>query len=138
MSVRINLSLENKLFDLISKQADSNKVSINTEIISILEKIFYEQPFDYSSALNAIINEIPLVIKQGEEFLLNKLPCFLEVSTGTLDTSTHNYIPSIYRARLGADFKNAVKKGLVPNVTIAINADGSEKVFKKTLIYKYN
>ena len=137
MSVRINLSLEDDLFALILKQAECKKVSPNTEIISILEKIFYNKPFDYSSALNKMIEEIPLSFNPGKEFLLNELPCFQDVSMGKFNSFSHKYIPSTHRARLGSDFKMAVQKKLVPDVSIAKNLDGSEKVINKTMRYKY-
>jgi hypothetical protein len=137
MSTRINLSLPENLFDKIQLQADGNKVSVNTEIISILETVFYDEPVDYGALLQSIIDDIPTAIATGNEFALNKLPCFSKISTGSLDSS-HVYIPSISRARLGTEFKNAVNKGLVPGVSIAKNIDGTDKVINKTLIYKYD
>lgn len=137
MVSRVNLSLDDKLFKRISEQAAAKTVSPNNEIISILENIFFEEPFDFSLALNTLINETQTSLKDGEEFLLNRLPSFNDICTGKINDKTYNYVPLTLRARLGLDFQRAVKKGLVPNVMRAKDSNDDDKVIRRTAIYKY-
>lgn len=135
--VRVNLSLDVKLFEKISEQAKAHNVSANAEIISILENIFNENPFNLSFALTNLIDEAQTTFSNGEEFLLNQLHSFQAIDTGKISDTTYRYVPKIQRARLGTAFKIAVANGTVPNVTRAKDDNGEDKAIRRTAIYKF-
>ena len=54
--MRINLNVDETLFDLIKADADKKNVSINMYVIGLLEKLYRQQPFNYES-INPTVNQ---------------------------------------------------------------------------------
>ena len=70
--MRINLNVDETLFDLIKADADKKNVSINMYVIGLLEKLYRQQPFNYEDALNKLIEDA-LSVPSGKPFLLSEL-----------------------------------------------------------------
>ena len=50
MAQRINLSIDDDLFNSLQKDATANGCTVNVYLITILEKLYKQNPFDYQSA----------------------------------------------------------------------------------------
>ena len=68
---RINLSIDEELFDLLKADAEKHNCTVNVYLVTILEKMYKQNPFDYQSALKILEDEAK---KQSEEFTLSDLP----------------------------------------------------------------
>lgn len=107
---RINLSIDDDLFNLLQEVADKRNCTVNVHIISILEGLYKQNPFDYQAALNKLIEEtkeIPI----GEEFTLVQLPSFANICVAKAEDAKVK--PSIVRARLGKMFNAAVSSNKI-------------------------
>lgn len=132
---RINLSIDQELFDLLQEAADEQNCTVNVHIISVLEGLYKQNPFDYQAALNKLINETTFK-SNGEEFTLVGLPSFSEISTAKAEDAKIK--PSIVRARLGKLFNAAVNNEKVPFVKRAKNQNGELKFLNRAAVYIKN
>ena len=55
---RINLSLDNNLFKLLEKDSSSKNITVNVMIVSYLEELYKQNPFDYAEALGMLKKDI--------------------------------------------------------------------------------
>lgn len=111
---RINLSLDDDLFNSLQMDAKQHNCTVNVYLITMLEKLYKQTPFDYQAALTTLEEEA----KQqpvGVDFALIDLPSFSEISVARAEKA--NLQPSIVRARLGKMFNSRVHSGLVGDVT---------------------
>ena len=79
MAQRINLSIDDDLFNSLQKDATANGCTVNVYLITILEKLYKQNPFDYQSALSTLEMEAknqPI----GVDFTLVDLPSFQDIS----------------------------------------------------------
>ena len=115
---RINLSIDDDLFELLQEDADKHNCTVNVYLITILEKLYKQSPFDYQQALITLETEAK---KQpmGVDFTLVDLPSFTEISVVKAEDS--NLKPSIVRARLGKMFNSRVREGKVGDVTRSLD-----------------
>ena len=127
--MRINLNVDEMLFDLIKADADKKNVSINMYVIGLLEKLYRQQPFNYEDALNKLIEDA-LSVPSGKPFLLSELESFSEVCVAKAEKS--NIQPSIVRARLGKNFNKMVQEEKIYKV----NADGKKEIIVRHLNQK--
>lgn len=142
---RVNLSIEDELFQRIEKDATEHNCTVNVHIISILEGLYkqypfnsqslglinqlYEQnPFNYQDALQELINDIEM-LKDGTEFTLVDLPSFSKICMAKAKDA--NIKPAIVRARLGKMFNSAVAKaGRTDDKNVIIKGVKRQKVVK--------
>jgi hypothetical protein len=129
---RINLSIDQELFDLLKDAADEQNCTVNVHIISILERLYKQNPFDYQAALSNLIEETKFK-SNGEEFTLVDLPSFSEISTAKAEDAKIK--PSIVRARLGKLFNAAVSNGNVPFIKRAKKENGELKFSSRAAVY---
>lgn len=132
---RINLSVDQELFDLLQEAADEQNCTVNVHIISILEGLYKQNPFDYQAALNKLIDETSLK-SHGEEFILADLHSFAEISTAKAEDTKIK--PSIVRARLGKLFNAAVQNNKVPFIERAKKEDDELKFLNRAAVYIKN
>lgn len=129
---RVNLSIDDDLYDLLKKAADIENCTINVHIISVLEKLYKENPFDYKSALQILIEEAKSK-RIGEEFTLFELPSFSEISVVKAEKA--NIKSSMVRARLGKLFNAAVVKRSIPFIERAKKENGELKFYSRAAVY---
>lgn len=129
---RINLSIDDELFGLLQEDADKNNCTVNVYLITILEKLYKQSPFDYQEALITLETEA----KQqpvGIDFTLVDLPSFTEISVVKAEDA--NLKPSIVRARLGKMFNSRVRDGKVGAVKRSKDEKGNLKFISRTAMY---
>ncbi len=129
---RINLSIDSELFSSLEKDAAKHNCTVNVYLITILEKMYKQHPFDYQAALETLEEEAknqPL----NRDFTLVDLPSFSEISVVRAEDA--NLKPSIVRARLGKMFNARVKEGKVENVQRSVYANGELKFISRAAVY---
>ncbi|WP_248621326.1 hypothetical protein [Enterococcus cecorum] len=132
MAQRINLSIDDDLFNSLQKDAISNGCTVNVYLITILEKLYKQNPFDYQAALKKLEMEAknqPI----GVDFTLSDLPSFQDISV--VQAEKANLKPSIIRARLGKMFNLSVKSGRVDDIVRSKNNNGDLKFFSRSAVY---
>lgn len=132
MANRINLSVEDDLFKLLKEDADKHNCPINVYLISMLEQIYLQNPFDYPAALEVIEKEAkeqPV----GKDFTLVELPSFSEICIVRAENAQLK--PSVVRARLGKMFNSRVREGAVGDVSRSMEANGSLKFISRAAVY---
>lgn len=132
---RVNLSIDEDLFKCLEKDATAHNSTVNVHIISILEGLYKQNPFDYQAALNKLIDETQLK-SNGEEFTLVELPSFSEICVAKAEEA--NVKPSIVRARLGKMFNSGVRKGNIKGVkrqTVVKNNKEELKFSSRAAVY---
>ena len=130
--VRINLSIDDDLFTMLSQDATRNNCTVNVYLISLLEKVYKQNPFDYAAAL-ATLEKEAMAQPVGQEFTLVNLPSFGKISV--TEAKNANLRPSVVRARLGKMFNFRVKTGMVGTVARAINSKGKLKFQSRAAVY---
>lgn len=130
---RINLSIDDDLFDLLKEDADIHNCTVNVYLVTILEKMYKQSPFDYQTALETLEREAKSQSK-GVDFTLVDLPSFSEISVVKAENA--NLKPSIVRARLGKMFNTRVREGKVGNVIRSKDEKGKMKFISRTAVYK--
>ena len=107
---RINLSINEDLYNQIQKAADKQKVTVNSLILEALEEKYSTKVrYDYTTALKLMISE----------FTLSDLPTFKDVDQVLIENHI-NESPASVRARLGKMYNEAVKKGVVKGIERAV------------------
>ena len=135
---RINLSIDSDLFELLNDDAKRHNCTVNVHIISLLEKIYKQNPFDYETALSKLCKEA-LSKPIGEEFVLFDLPSFSEICVAKAENA--NLKPSIARARLGKMISSLVREGKLSNdvdgyrVIRKYEEDGTPKFISRAAVY---
>ncbi len=129
---RINLSIDDELFNLLQEDADKHNCTVNVYLITILEKVYKQSPFDYQAALITLETEAK---KQpiGVDFTLVDLPSFTEISVVKAEDA--NLKPSIVRARLGKMFNSRVRDGKVGDVKRSYDDKGNLKFISRAAVY---
>lgn len=133
MAKRVNLSIEDDLFALIENDANGRNCTVNVHIITLLEKLYKPNPFDYVSALNTLETEA----KQrpiNQEFTLVDLPSFTQISVAKAQNA--DLKPSVVRARLGKMFNSRVSEGKVGTVVRSKDSKGNLKFVSRTAVYE--
>jgi predicted DNA-binding ribbon-helix-helix protein len=102
--MRIYISLDDKLADIVKKDADAKGITVNDLIFNLVEDLYRSEPFNYDEALRQLVIEAKKC--EEKEFTLSKLPSFSKISTAKADQSKIK--PSIVRAKLGKMFNRAV------------------------------
>lgn len=129
---RINLTIDDDLFVSLQEDASKHNCTVNVYIISILEKLYKQNPFDYQAALTVLEQEAksqPL----NKDFTLVNLPSFTEISVTKAENA--NLKPSIVRARLGKMFNSRVSEGKVGGVRRSRYASGKLKFVSRAAVY---
>ncbi len=129
---RITLSLDDELFLSLEKDAIKNNCTPNVQIVSILEKLYRQTPFDYGAALNRLVNDVKNV-PVNQEFALNALPSFKDISVAEARNSKIR--PSAVRARLGRMFNEMARKGMINGVE-ACPVKKNSKSTSKAAVYR--
>lgn len=129
---RINLSINDDVFELLSNDAEQHNCTVNVYLISLIEGLYLQNPFDYEAALSKLIEEAK-VRPLGEEFILFDLPSFSEICIAKAENA--NLKPSIVRARLGKMFNSLVRNKNVGNVRRMHKEDGSLKFISRAAVY---
>ena len=129
---RINLSIDDNLFELLQEDADKHNCTVNVYLITILEKLYKQSPFDYQQALITLETEAKQQ-PMGVDFTLVDLPSFTEISVVKAEDS--NLKPSIVRARLGKMFNSRVREGKVGDVTRSHDNKGNLKFISRAAVY---
>ena len=133
MAVRINLSVDEVLFKPLKEDADQHNCPVNVHVISILEKIYMQNPFDYETALKVLEKEAkekPV----GEEFILADLPSFSEICIARADDAKLK--PSEVRARLGKMFNARVREKKVGDVERSRDDNGELVFISRAAVYR--
>ena len=107
---RVNLSINQNIYDKIKHQADIQGISVNNMIFSYLQKEYGEDEFDYIVALDCLQQE---AMEKDGYFSLWELPTFKDIDQAKTSES-----PEQIRARLGKMFHDSVQNGQVFNVQI--------------------
>lgn len=129
---RINLSIDDDLFDLLKDDADKHNCTVNVYLVTLLEKMYKQCPFDYQTALETLEREAESQPKD-KPFMLVDLPSFSEISIVKAENS--NLKPSIVRARLGKMFNCRVRDGKVKNVIRSRDKNGKLEFICRTAVY---
>lgn len=129
---RINLSIDNDLFEKLACDAESHNCTVNVFLITILEKLYKQEPFDYQTAL-AILEKEAQTKPLNIEFVLSELPSFQEICVSKAERA--HLQPSVVRTRLGKMFNRRVYAGLVGDVERAYNEKGALKFIAKAAVY---
>lgn len=133
MAQRINLSIDDDLFNSLQKDANANCCTVNVYLITILEKLYKQNPFDYQSALSTLEMEAknqPI----GVDFTLSDLRSFQDISVAQAEKS--NLKPSIIRARLGKMFNVRVREGNVGDIIRCKDSKGNLKFLSRSAVYR--
>lgn len=133
MAQRINLSIDDDLFNSLQKDATVNGCTVNVYLITILEKLYKQNPFDYQSALSTLEMEAknqPI----GVDFTLVDLPSFQDISVAQAENA--NLKPSIVRARLGKMFNVRAKEGNIGDVIRSTDSKGNLKFSSRSAVYR--
>lgn len=154
---RVYLTLEQKLFDCIEKDASKNNITMNLLMQNIFERIYmggfnYNDivkeigldtvGFDYTAALKELIKETNE--RDDGEFTLVMLESFSKLCISTVEKG---YLqPSTLRARLGKlynsavrnDMNKAYKDRVLPGVERARYDNGDLKFISRTAVYVKN
>ena len=124
---RINLSVSQELYDRLKQEADSRYLSVNSLVVSELEKTFMtEHSFDYSIAMESLKNESE---QMDVEFTLSDLPTFKNVDKIIIEKNIKES-PASIRARLGKIYNEAVRNGQIAGVDRAIIEKNGSKEYK--------
>ena len=86
MAQRINLSIDDELFNALQKDATTNGCTVNVYLITILEKLYKQHPFDYQTALATLESEAknqPV----GVDFTLVDLQSFQDISVAQAENA---------------------------------------------------
>ena len=129
---RINLSIDDDLFMSLQNDANTHNCTVNVYLITILEKLYKQNPFDYATALTTLENEAqaqPI----GKEFTLVDLPSFTEISVAQAINA--NLKPSIVRARLGKMFNARVRDRMVGTVERSLDSNGDLRFLSRAAVY---
>lgn len=129
---RINLSIDDDLFELLQGDANEHNCTVNVYLITLLEKMYKQNPFDYQTALETLEEEAksqPIDV----DFTLVELPSFAEISVVKAEDA--NLKPSIVRARLGKMFNSRVREGKVGHVKRSMDANGDLKFTSRAAVY---
>jgi len=129
---RINLSIDDDLFDLLKEDAEKHNCTVNVYLITLLEKLYKQNPFNYQAALETLEKEAknqPF----GKEFTLVDLPSFSEISVVKAEDA--NLKPSIVRARLGKMFNSRVRDKKVGDVIRQLDENGDLKFISRSAVY---
>jgi len=129
---RINLSIDDDLFELLKDDADKHNCTVNVYLVTMLEKMYKQCPFDYQTALETLEREAESQPKD-KPFMLVDLPSFSEISVVKAENT--NLKPSIVRARLGKMFNSRVRDGKVKNVIRSRDKNGKLKFISRTAVY---
>ena len=111
---RVNLSINQEMYDKIKHQAEIQGISVNNMIYSQLQKQYGDDEFDYIVALDCLKQEAS---EKSGYFSLWELPTFKEISNIDAEQGKKES-PEQIRARLGKMFHDSVKNGLVWDVMI--------------------
>lgn len=133
MPKRINLSIDDHLFNLLQKDATANGCTVNVYLITMLEKLYNQNPFDYAAALSTLEMEAKNQLK-GVDFTLVDLPSFQDISVAQAENA--NLKPSIVRARLGKMFNVRVREGNVGDVIRSRDSKGNLKFLSRSAVYR--
>jgi len=129
---RINLSIDDDLFNALETDANEHNCTVNVYLITLLEKQYKQNPFNYEDALKTLEKEAKAQ-KLNTYFTLVDLPSFSEISVAKAEQA--NLKPSIVRARLGKMFNRRVAKGMVGNVSRAFDSSGNLKFDHRAAVY---
>ncbi|RHQ14112.1 hypothetical protein DW974_15305 [Lachnospiraceae bacterium AM48-27BH] len=133
MAQRINLSIDDELFKSLQKDATTNGCTVNVYLITILEKLYKQNPFDYQAALSTLETEAKNQAI-GVDFTLVDLPSFHDISVAQAENA--NIRPSIVRARLGKMFNVRVREGKVGDVIRSTDSKGTLKFSSRSAVYR--
>ena len=111
---RVNLSINQDMYDKIKHQADIQGISVNNMIYSQLQKQYGTDEFDYIVALDCLKQD---AMEQDGYFCLWELPTFRSIDD-MASGSNSNESPEQIRARLGKMFHDSVENGQVWDVEI--------------------
>lgn len=129
---RINLSIDEELFRLLKIDAEEHNCTVNVFLITLLEKLYKQMPFDYQNALETLETEAKSR-KMNEEFTLADLPSFSEISVVKAEKACLK--PSIVKARLGKMFNARVRDGKVGDVIRSKLHNGDLKFISRAAVY---
>lgn len=133
MAVRVNLSIDGALFELLKKDAKDCNCTVNGYINIILEGLYKQNPFDYPAALETLEREAK-VQSPGKDFTLAELPSFAEICVARAEDAKLK--PSVVRARLGKMFNARVRAGAVGDVIRSRREDGELKFISRAAVYR--
>lgn len=133
MAVRINLSVDDDLFEMLKEDAGRHNCTVNVYLISMLEQIYMQDPFDYPAALKILEAEAKRQ-PVGRDFTLTELPSFSEICIARAEDAKLK--PSVARARLGKMFNSRVREGAVGDVKRSKEKNGSLKFRSRSAVYR--
>lgn len=130
---RLYLSMDDRLFEAIAKEAEKKGIPPTSLVIGNLEDLYLkDEAIDYEAVLNSICNEAKQM-PPNIPFLLAELPSFNDLIISTAEKA--HISPSPVRARIGKSFNAAVKAGKVKNVIRAKRENG--KLLNKAGVAMY-
>lgn len=130
---RLYLSMDDRLFEAIAKEAEKKGIPPTSLVIGNLEDLYLkDEAIDYEAVLNSICNEAKQM-PPNVPFLLAELPSFNDLIISTAEKA--HISPSPVRARIGKSFNAAVNAGKVENVSRAKRENG--KLLNKAGVAMY-
>ena len=130
---RLYLSMDDRLFEAIAKEAEKKGLLPTSLVVGNLEDLYLkDDAIDYEAMLNSICEEAKQM-PPNVPFLLAELPSFNDLIISTAEKA--HISPSPVRARLGKSFNAAVKAGKVENVLRAKKENG--KLLNKAGVAMY-
>lgn len=130
---RLYLSMDDRLFEAIAKEAEKKGIPPTSLVVGNLEDLYLkDEAIDYEAVLNSICEEARQM-SPNVPFLLAELPSFNDLIISTAEKA--HISPSPVRARIGKSFNAAVKAGKVENVLRAKRENG--KLLNKAGVAMY-
>ena len=130
---RLYLSMDDRLFEAIAKEAGKKGIPPTSLVVANLEDLYLkDEAIDYDAVLNSICEEAKRM-PPNIPFLLAELPSFNELIISTAKKA--HISPSPVRARIGKSFNSAVNAGKVENVLRARKGNG--KLLNKAGVAMY-
>lgn len=130
---RLNLSVDDRLYDIISKTAEEKGMPLASLVLGNLEDLYLKsEAINYDRLFETICEEaqnMPVDVP----FLLAELPSFADLIITTAKKA--HVSPSPIRARIGKSFNAAVRNKKVGNVERAIRENG--KLLNKAGVAMY-
>ncbi len=134
---KIQLTLSDELEEKIKNAAEFRQLDMTLHIMTILEKLYIEEPFDYEEGIKLLIKDVLTYPKS--EFVLTDIPYFKTLPVAKANGGTIK--PSEIRARLGKTFRNLAVEEKILGVSrkmIIINGQEKPALIHNTAVYSKN
>lgn len=131
--IDLSISIDGNLFNALKTDANKLNRTVSDYLITLLDKLYEQTPFDYETALNTLEKEAES-LPPNTYFSLVQLSSFRNIPVARAERA--NLRPSIIRARLGKMFNRRVASGMVSGVSRATDSSGGLIFDHRAAVYK--